>query len=173
MVLPGRAYGPELPVLRYPAAALAQAGADVRVVKYSRLDDPGFTSTAVESLTSLLAGATRVTLIGKSLGTTVMAALPDDVPPVPTDAIWLTPIFGDPAVRGGAMAKPWRSLYVYGTADPMHDPNGQSQVSDVTGGAEVAIAGGDHGLEVDGDVVATVEAMVRLTRAVLDFVAGA
>lgn len=179
LVFPGRRYGPEMPVLHYPAQAVRQLGADVQVIRY-----PQFLVSAEapseqqwEQASELLsaavlehvAGASRVTLLAKSLGTRVIARLPRDLLSTDVAAVWLTPIFADAATAEAAAAKPWRSLYVYGTADPACDSTALTQIVARTGGRVVAIDRGDHGLEVDADVEATVDALAQVTREVLRF----
>jgi hypothetical protein len=180
LTFPGRRYGAELPVLRYPAQALRQAGADVVMIDCPAalvsLDAPSATQwddamrTITQSVTERIAGASQVTLLAKSLGTRVLGRLPEDLLPANTDALWLTPIFADPDVAEAASRKPWRSLYVYGTADAACADNAVNKVAAKTGGAVLSIARGDHSLEVEGDVRANVDALVRLTDAVVKFV---
>ena len=182
LTFPGRRYGAELPVLRYPAQVLRQAGADVAVIDYPAalvsLDWPtpeqwdDAIRTIAQSVTASIAGASRVTLLAKSLGTRVLGRLPEDLLPADTDALWLTPIFADPDVAEAASRKPWRSLYVYGTADVACVDSAVNRVSAKTGGEVLSIAQGDHSLETEGDVRANLDALVRLTDAVVDFVAA-
>ena len=111
-----------------------------------------------------------MTLLAKSLGTAAIAALPEDLVPDDTVAIWLTPIFRTRFVAEGAKARRWRSLYIYGSADPSHDPAEQAAVVTATRGQSLSIEGGDHALEIPGDVLATARAAETLAAAVLDFV---
>ena len=62
----------------------------------------------------------------------------------------------------------WRSLYVYGGADPSCDEAALRDIVGATNGGVLSINGGDHSLDVDGDVLASLDALVRLTDAVLD-----
>ena len=181
LVLPGRAYGIRQPVLRYPSLVLEQRGATVGVVDYPDLgtSDPQlpsgedawrrFDEQVTRTVRRLVEGAERVTVIAKSLGTRALAGLVPDVLPADTSAIWLTPLFGQPEVEEAATSRPWRSMFVFGTADFAHDPAAQARVTARTGGVEVAIDGGDHALEVPGDAVASAQAIVSLTDAVLRF----
>ena len=98
VVLPGIGYTADMPVLYYPATLLREAGADVLQVKYAYTLDPAFQraddSERLRWLQADVAAAwqavseqrpyTRVSLVGKSLGTRAMAlggafvALSDD-----------------------------------------------------------------------------------------------
>ena len=178
LVLPGAGYGPGQPVLLLPALAVGQLGAEVKVVPYpnERPRQPDrevtrpFTDQVEGAVRALLAEAEpqTVTFIAKSLGTIALASL-GVLPCEEVRAIWLTPIFGVDYVRHGAVDKAWPSLVVAGGADPLHDAAGHAEVVAATGGRSVVIAGGNHALEVEGHVVATVEGWAALVAAVLEF----
>lgn len=177
LVFPGRKYGPEMPVLHYPAEVVRQQGAVVHVVRYPpsliAADDPNdrqweeVIRVIAAEAAEHIAGATHITLIAKSLGTRVIARLPLELMPKSVDAVWLTPIFVDAATADAAAAKVWRSLYVYGTADPACNEAALLDIAAATAGRVLAVPGGDHGLEVEGDAVASVAALLRLTRETL------
>lgn len=178
VILPGRAYGPELPVLRLPALVLSAAGAEVRVVTYPPVPEPGdgdgwarFDEQVAAAVADAVAGAARVTLVGKSLGTRAMAMLPTGVAGPVDAAVWLTPVLGLPGVAAGAVAQGWPSLFAYGTADPMHDAAAQAEVTAALGASECAVERADHSFEVAADAVASARALVTLTEAVAGFVA--
>jgi hypothetical protein len=86
-------------------------------------------------------------------------------------AIWITPLFGDADVRDGAHRTEWSSLSVFGSAHPMHDPDGHAAVTRCLGGEELCIEGGDHSLEIVGDVGATVRGLQSLAARALAFAA--
>ena len=62
-------------------------------------------------------------------------------------------------------------LVVSGDADRWYDPAGTTAVVGATGGSSLVIAGANHSLEVEGDVLATIEGFRRLAEAVLAFMA--
>jgi hypothetical protein len=181
IVFPGMSYVHHHPVLHYVESALAQSGAAVDRVAYTVLDEwsgqqPFWTpEREAEFFAEIRAHARdvlstrpdRVTLVGKSLGTQALAALVDE-PALPpdTDAIWLTPVFGDDAVFDGARRARWRSLFVVGLADTAHVPERQAQVR----GEVLELPGADHALETPGDAVASARALTALTERVIDFV---
>ncbi len=178
LIFPGRRYGPELPLLRYPAQGMLQVGADVHVIDYPDflIADDAPTEQQLEqalepisrTVADRIAGATRVTLLAKSLGTRVIARLAPGLLPAEVDPVWLTPIFVDSTTAEAAGSRTWRSLYVYGSADPLCDEAVLRDVVAATGGTVLVIDEGDHALEVGGDVSASVDALVRVTTAVLD-----
>lgn len=160
---------------------MQQRGADVRVVDYPSLlvsaeapDEQQWDQAMqllVDAIAEAVRGSTRVTLLAKSLGTRVIARLPESLLPRSTDAVWLTPIFADAAIATSAATKAWRSLYVYGSADPACDDDALRGVVAATGGSVLRIDGADHGLEVAGDAEASAHALVRLTAEMLTWTA--
>jgi hypothetical protein len=93
--------------------------------------------------------------VGKSL-----ASFAADLVHVP--AVWLTPLVGEAAVRDG-IAPP--ALLVGGTADPSWDAGFARSL----GVQVVELERVDHGLVVEGDVEASLDAMRRLVQAVAAF----
>jgi hypothetical protein len=180
VLLPGSGYGPAGPALLVPHLAARQVGAVVRVAQYPEWRPGLDEERAVEFAAIVGAGIRetiaevqprRVSFLAKSLGCEVAARMdPDIVPPgCAVDVVWGTPVFGLPAVRAGAMAKGWRSLVVSGDADPYYDAASTSAVLDAVGGEALIIRGADHSLEIDGDVLATVDAFRQVAEAVLTF----
>lgn len=179
IVLPGRSYGPDMPGLAIPIAVLQERGAHVVTVQY--LPDPWpdwrraehgdwseITDVVLPQIADALTTADRVTVIAKSMGTSVFGAIRDQLPR-DTEVIWVTPLFGDADVRAPAIESGFRSLSVYGTADSMHDPAGQREVTEALNGDELGIDGANHGLVVEDDPRATEAGHDALRRAVTSF----
>lgn len=78
----------------------------------------------------------------------------------------MTPIWEDDANFNAAQSSSWRSLYVVGKSDPTHVAERHRQLA----GETVEVDGANHSLEIEGDVVASVDALATVTRAVLRFV---
>ena len=180
LVLPGAGYGPAGPALRFPALAVAQCGAEVREVRYSssppRVSDleagQDFYATARDQIQAIVDERryAKVTFIAKSLGTMVLGAIGRELAlPGLVDALWITPIFSLDYVRDGALAVGWRSLVVCGSADRYYDRGAIEQVVSGLGADSLVLDRADHGLEVNGDVLATLEGMHRLARAAVGF----
>lgn len=103
----------------------------------------------------------------------VLAALDETLfGPRQVAAVWVTPLLGLESVRRGAASKPWPALVVAGGADPYHEPEAHEALLRATGAQSLVIAGADHLLEVRGDVLATVNGLSQLARAVLAFARG-
>jgi len=61
---------------------------------------------------------------------------------------------------------------VYGTADPSCDETALRHIAAATEGSVLSISGGDHALDVEGDVRASLQALTRMTDAVLALVSA-
>ena len=179
VVLPGRGYAAAGPVLRFPVLALEQLGpCETFVVAYPTI------LTGADNASALLAAAVadqrlsaigsttaaEVTIVAKSLGTEVLAAIAQQLPmDRALSALWLTPLFGLAGVRSGAAHSGLRSLLVAGSSDPYHDAAGFDAVADALDARTLILPNADHGLETSCDVLATIRNMHDLAQATLDF----
>lgn len=178
LVVPGGGYGPLGAALRIPVLALEGSGAEALVVSYpARTADPDepwwseLRDSVARQVASAVTQAQRVTFVAKSLGTKALASLDSEaLAGKEVDAIWLTPLFGEPEVRSGAIELGWRSLLVAGQADAYHEPDHHEAVRDALSAASVVLPGADHRLEVAGDALATVAGLRQLAEAVTEFV---
>ena len=168
ILLPGRGYTCDFPVLHYLRKAATDLGWDVLSVWYSfqvvAIPDEQVTmqqlATEVDQAIreALKRGYAQVAIAGKSLGTPLAALHADQAERL----ILLTPV-GTSVQDAGA--KP--TLAVIGTADPLYD-------ADVIGasGANVrwmVLDGLDHGLEAAGDWSRSLEALRQITQACVEF----
>ena len=112
-------------------------------------------------------------LIGKSLGTLAMGHLltTEQIPTAATQAVWLTPLLRQESLREQVRRHAGRSLFAIGTADPHYDPAYLEEMRAATGGEVVAVDGADHGLDVRGDAVASIQAVAQVIGALQDFLA--
>ena len=180
VVLSGRGYGPQGPVLHYPRLVLQQLGADVRVVTNPTTDEhlsddaqwQQFYSGVGTQVENFIEDSRpdRVTFVAKSLGTMALANMELSVSEFDrVEAVWLTPLFGRPDVCDGAVRKNWRSLIVAGQADGYHDAASHARVVAALGADSLVLEGADHSLEVARDINATLRAHARLVERILRF----
>jgi pimeloyl-ACP methyl ester carboxylesterase len=181
IALPGQGYTSQMPLLFYPINLMLVKGADVLRVEYAYDQQPDFQSLgADEQLRWLFADVTaayqagiaqrpyhQVTLIGKSLGTLAMGhLLTIQTLPAQVKAIWLTPLVRFDKLRQQIKQFGGRSLFVIGTADPHYEPTLLAEVQEATGGEVVAIEGADHGLNIENEVLQSIQALERVVRAI-------
>ena len=185
ILLPGIGYTAQMPLLWYVRRLLQERGADVLAVDYAYMTRPEFQRFGSEAEERLRADVTaalqsalgyqryaRVTLVGKSLGTLAMGYLLADQLVEPWCAIWLTPLLRREEVFAQMLRQKSRSLIVIGTADSHYDPALLRQLKEATGGQELVVDGADHGMEIEGDTLCTVQAMEQIVEAVQRVLAG-
>lgn len=182
VLLPGFGYTCDMPLFYYAENRALDVGVDVLRVDYAYNRLPEFQEAApAERRQWLLADAEAavqaalaqrtyqgVTLIGKSLGTAAMAHLLPTASPN-WRAVWLTPLLAEPPVRSAVEAFTGPELIVIGTADPHYDPALLTALAAKPGTETVVVEGADHGMDLPGDPVASVQALSRYVAALVPF----
>lgn len=112
----------------------------------------------------------RIWLIGKSLGTITMGhLLTTDERLRDARAVWLTPLLGDVTLREQLLRIRQRSLLVIGTGDRHYDADAVSSMMASNGGEAVIVDGADHGMEIPGQVIESIQVLERVIRGVEAF----
>jgi hypothetical protein len=184
IILPGRGYTAQMPLLFYPTTLLLDRSADVLRVDYAYDRQPAFEALSFDQQLRWLWGDVsaayraglsqrayqRVTIIGKSLGTLAMGhLLTTETLPSRVNAVWLTPLVRFEPLRQQIKQFQGRSLFVIGTADNQYDPAILEDLHQATGGEVVIVEGADHGFNVKGDVIRSIQAVEQAVRAIQTF----
>lgn len=162
VLLPGQGYTLAHPLLHYAARTAEQAGMSVFKVDYGDTRGVPFAKVAELACAEArngCAGASRVILVGKSLGTFVMATLlqnEDDSRRV-IAATWLTPLIGHDYVYEAMQRFIPPALAVIGSRDPHYLPERLDALPTATQVTVVRHA--DHALEVPDGVDASVRGL--------------
>jgi hypothetical protein len=174
-----------MPLLYYPMLELLSIGADVMRVETVYVKRPEFealspaekahwvSTDATAACRAVLAQRSyqQITLVGKSLGTLAMGhLLTTEAALDNAQTIWLTPLLWHDILRSQIQQVRPRSLFAVGTADPHFDATCLAELEAATEGEKVVIDGGNHSLEIEGDVMASLQAVERVMRAVQSFV---
>jgi pimeloyl-ACP methyl ester carboxylesterase len=155
-------FGPNVPLLWFPADAAAARGAEIRRVSWSRLDeppalDPGDRGPWVRrDAEPALDGATLV--IAKSLGTYAAPLAAERRLP----AVWLTPVLTDAYVADGLRRATAPFLLVGGTADRLWDADLARELTPHV----LEVPDADHGMYVEGPLARSVDVLGRVVTAV-------
>jgi hypothetical protein len=169
LVLPGRAYPPDAPLLWFARQALGQHGFAVQEVWWDARDLPDDVEGWVrdQAAAACPEDAPAAVVVAKSLGTHAAAWAAEHG----YDAIWLTPILGDGRQVAAIGANRGRQLLIGGAADPFWDTAVADRLT--REGCEVMeIPDADHALCVPGDVVRSAEIHVQVTRRMDAFLTG-
>jgi hypothetical protein len=157
VMLPGRGYTIEQPLLYFLRLAALEKGYDVLSIQYgfqaAHVDLTGDNMAFVqEDIQAALKGGldrpyTQVVIAGKSMGTPLAVGVAQNLPQTDKRLLLLTPV-GGAAQNTGDIP----SLALIGTADPMYQPN------DVQDSATLkwhVYDGLNHSLEVPNDYAAS------------------
>jgi len=161
VVLPGRQYTPDGPLLFFAAQTALGRGWDVRQVWWEA-PERGSRSVADEiawvadQLDAAVEGYTgRVLIVAKSLGTLAASRAAGRG----YDAAWLTPLLTEPDAAKPLVSYPASQFTLIGSSDPFLDRD----VLDTLPGERVVVDG-DHILRVPGDPVAMATSHERFVR---------
>ncbi|MEW5866661.1 MAG: hypothetical protein AB1774_07365 [Bacillota bacterium] len=165
VMLPGRNYSCDAPVLYYIRLMALEHDFDVLSLQYgfqivgATPNYEGIVDEATHAVaTALTRGYREVCFVGKSLGSPLALALAQSTQVAKVSAILLTPIPAALKPTSGV-----RALSVVGTADPVfHMPECQESLQ--RGDMEwVVLEGLDHGLRSEGNWVDSITALKRIT----------
>lgn len=170
VIVPGRGYGPQAPLLDLASEALADREMPVETVRWDVPDgllDIGpepfvraHVAAAIHRLSMSAHGAQPV-IIAKSLGSHAAVLAAERQLP----AIWLTPLLHIEVVAEAIGRNPAPALLVGGTRDRSWLP----EVATATGKRVVTITGGDHGLRPPGPLRAYAQALGDVGTAIEEF----
>jgi hypothetical protein len=164
VLVPGRGYSPQAPLLFFTGFALLQHHWRV---EHHWWDPPAYESDEQTlawvraEVEGALPTSGRALVVGKSLGTWAAPLAAERALP----AVWLTPILEVPALVEAIRANPAPQLLIGGSADQFWDSAVAAGLSSGTC-TVVEIADVDHVMMLPGDAVRGVEAHVEVVQAV-------
>lgn len=164
IVLPGLGYNPDMPLLYWTAKVLNQVGWTIQQLWWPEPfpTDPsalrGWVASRTAEALDRESTADQLLLVGKSLGSLAVPLAAERA----LLGIWLTPLLANqPELRDILTVLP-PSLLVAGTADPSWD-----ETAAAASGHEVCeVEGADHSIEIDGDALASLDALGRVLTAI-------
>lgn len=174
VILPGRGYTTDMPLLWYARTVLSFQGWTVHAVEWpadlSPRQTPEIAAAAIDQACATPRsqtaersdGPARCLIIGKSLGSLALPIAVERGLP----GIWLTPLLFEPAVVSTAQKLGPRHLLIGGTDDPSTWDAGLAHRS---GAQLLEIPGADHTLQVAGDLDRTLATLERVVDAINAF----
>lgn len=163
VLIPGRSYSPNHPLLYYARSVLLTQGWSVEEVWWEPKDLASEETVIKKAKATLDKVADRNPLVvGKSLGSLVLPYVVQRGWP----AIWLTPLLNDPDLIAALKNVKGKTLLVGGTADDYWDSN----VAKTSGRQVLELSGADHGLEIPGDPLASVGILKEIVATMTLFV---
>lgn len=163
VLLPGRFYTPNHPLLYYSRNVLLVQGWSVEEVWWNPEDltSDETVKRRVETVLEGVASSTSV-VVGKSLGSLAMPSVVKRGLP----AIWLTPLFNRPELVAASNNIVAKTLLVGGTADDSWNGN----IARASGQQVLELPGADHCLEIPGNPLASVRLLKELVATMTLFV---
>lgn len=163
VLMPGRSYSPNHPLLYFSRSVLLAQGWSVEEVWWE-LEDLASEEAVIKRARATLDKVAdhNPLVVGKSLGSLVLPYVVQRGWP----AIWLTPLLNDPDLIAALKNVKGKTLLVGGTADDYWDSN----VAKASGQQVLELPGADHGLEISGDPLASVGLLKEIVAAMMLFV---
>jgi hypothetical protein len=166
VVLPGARYLPFAPLLWFARDVALARGWSVLEVwdEYrDRSDDPWHWVFERAEAALRHAGDARTVLVTKSLSSRAVAVAAEKGVP----GIWLTPLVHDPDIAAGFEQLSAPTLLVGGTADESWD----GEFARRAGHGVLELEGADHSLQLEGDPLASLDALRQVVERMDAFVA--
>jgi hypothetical protein len=167
IVLPGARYSTARPLLHFARAVLESHGWTVVEASWPADDpqrDPHEMVMGVAAGLLDTAGDARVLVVGKSLGSLAIPLAASRRLP----GIWFTPLLHQSPVAEALRRLPEPTLLVGSTADETWDADAARQ----SGLGVLELTDVNHGLELTGDPLGSIDALRRVIDGVDRFVAG-
>lgn len=163
VLLPGRSYSPNHPVLYYASQVLQAQGWSVEEVWWNPEDlvSEDALISRVKDVIDTVADRNPL-VIGKSLGSLVLPLAVQRGWP----AIWLTPLLNVPELVTALEKVASKTLLVGGTADDSWNGN----IARASGQQVLELPGADHGLEIPGDPLASTGLLTKIVATMTLFV---
>lgn len=162
IVLPGRQYSPDGPLLFFATQTALARGFDVRQVWWEAPERDGGTASdeiawvGAELDAALVGCSGPILVVAKSLGTLAAPFAASRG----YDAAWLTPLLTEPGIADALLTYPAKMFTVIGASDPFLD----EEVFTALPGERLLVAG-DHMLRVPEDPAAMMASHEQFVRA--------
>jgi len=185
IILPGYRHSADMADLHYAGRILREQGADLLRVEYAyyqtdylsqpesgqnqRISEDVF---AVCNACLASRSYTKITLVGKSLGTKAMGFLLADERFQKADCVWSTPPLTTEWLYSRIEQIHPRSLFIIGTADEYYKPEMLKHLVNVTSGQALVIEDANHGLEIPESIPRTLTALGQIVQALQKFLSG-
>lgn len=175
VVFPGAGYSHMGPCIYYPSTGLYENGYELLNIEYdfrkNRLESNSQDSYA-EYFDFLLSNIKNLNLSGeviafcKSIGTRIVGSKSNEIF---DKVIWSTPSLKDDFVLQSIAELGKRSLVIIGTADPFYSKEKVDELINSSVSALV-IKDADHGLDIDSDLIRSLDEMKNIITKTIEFV---
>jgi len=183
VIHPGLRYNCDKPLLYFTTEALLQKGfdviqlwADYTTPEFQDLNQTEQTRCLVDDSSALLSAGKQtrsydlLLLGGKSMGTLTMTLLLNqDKKMLSATTLWLTPLLYMPPVVQVIKELQGPAFIAGSDADPTFDMEVVSEITETPNISTLVVNGGDHSLEIPGDVHRSLKELSRITNSLSSF----
>jgi hypothetical protein len=182
IILPGYRHSADMADLHYAGRILREQGADLLTVEYAYYQtdylsqsESGQNQRISEDVFAVCNAClsfrpyTKITLVGKSLGTKAMGFLLADERFQKAHCVWSTPPLTTEWLYSRIKDIHPPSLFIIGTADQYYKPEMLEYLVNVTNGHAVIVEGANHGLEIPESVPKSLTALGQIVQALQEF----
>jgi hypothetical protein len=182
IILPGYRHSVDMADLHYAGRILLEQGADLLRVEYvyyqtdvmrqaESIQDAWISTDVFAACNAGLSYRpyTKITLVGKSLGTIAMGHLLADRRFQGANCVWFTPLLTIEWLCSRIEQVHPRSLFILGTADKFYQPDVLKHLENVTNGRSLVIEDANHGLEIPGSIPKSLMVLTQIVQALMDF----
>ena len=177
LIFPGHGYNSNMPLLYYTIRTILSCGLNVLAVDYDYSNTPEFMKESqrtrsdwlIEDVEAALKVITEeenqkvVCLTGMSLGTQALGYLLETHENLrDAKTIWFTPLIRNPELMEQMLTHMKDAVMVVGTKDPHYDRDIVDRLNATTQLSGIIIDGGNHSLEIEGDVTQSLQVLMQI-----------
>ncbi|MBM7097979.1 alpha/beta hydrolase [Bacillus sp. H-16] len=181
IVLPGAAYTAQGPLLYYATSILFRNGFDILHINYeytreelSGLTEEGFTADVRNVIDEVIGGAPyeEIIAVAKSVGTIALSYLMEEERFARVKAIWLTPLIQRDDVYKSLSGSWHPGLCVIGDRDPVFERERFSEIDRNPRIQGILVKDANHALELEGDVMGSLDVLKNIMAGISGWVAN-
>jgi hypothetical protein len=184
IIFPGYGYTCDRPLLHYSMQEMLNQGVDVLQVNYEFSNKPGFWQSGEETRAIWFGSDAKAamrtvidtgnyrefTLIGKSLGSLAIGHIATVMPELENARILIfTPLLTNPKFVKQILEFNGKTLLVTGTEDSFHTPKSLETVRSGREMEIIEIESGNHSLEIEGDILRSLDVLNMVMKGVIEF----
>lgn len=178
IVLPGAAYTTQAPLLHFTTGVFYNKGFDVLHINYtfsreemSALSDEDFTRDVQLAIDNAIEGKNynNFYVVGKSIGTIALSYLLKNTRLKDAKVVWLTPLLQRDDVFNAMANSENKGLCIIGDKDSCFVVDRFENLKNNHNLLLKVVEGGNHGLELDGEPIKSIELLKDIISAINEF----
>lgn len=178
IVLPGAAYTTQAPLLHFTTGVFYNKGFDVLHINYtfsreemSALSDEDFTRNVQRAIDNAIEGRNynNFYVVGKSIGTIALSYLLKNTRLKDAKVVWLTPLLQRDDVFNAMANSENKGLCIIGDKDSCFVVDRFENLKNNHNLLLKVVEGGNHGLELDGEPIKSIELLKDIISAINEF----